>query len=172
MTEVPGGSGLILREMTLADLDQVEAIDQVSFPTPWPKQAFHFELTQNQNALCWVAELAEPGHQPVLVAAIVVWLILDEAHVSTLAVHPRYRQRGIAQRLLAKVLLACAHAGAVQAYLEVRANNHAAQSLYRKFGFDAVGIRKGYYQDTGEDAVLMTLASLDRAKLAELVEGG
>ena len=172
MTEAPEGSGLILREMTLADLDQVEAIDQVSFSTPWPKQAFHYELTHNQNALCWVAEWAEPGQQPVLVAAIVVWLILDEAHVSTLAVHPGYRQRGIAQRMLAKVLLECAHAGAAQAYLEVRANNHAAQSLYRKFGFDAVGIRKGYYQDTGEDAVLMTLASLDPGKLAELVEGG
>lgn len=172
MTEAPEGSRLILREMTLADLDQVEAIDQVSFPTPWPKQAFHNELTHNQNALCWVAEWVEPGHQPVLVAAIVVWLILDEAHVSTLAVHPGYRQRGIAQRLLAKVLLECVQTGAAQAYLEVRANNHAAQSLYQKFGFEAVGIRKGYYQDTGEDAVLMTLASLDPGKLAELFEGG
>lgn len=172
MAEAPEGSGLVLREMALADLDQVEAIDQVSFPTPWPKQAFQYELTRNQNALCWVAEWAEPGQQPVLVAAIVVWLILDEAHISTLAVHPGYRQRGIAQRLLAKVLLECAQTGAAQAYLEVRANNHAAQSLYRKFGFDAVGIRKGYYQDTGEDAVLMTLASLDPGNLAELAEGG
>jgi ribosomal-protein-alanine N-acetyltransferase len=172
MTGMAEGSRLVLREMALADLDQVEAIDQVSFPTPWPKQAFHYELTRNQNALCWVGEWVEHGQQPVVVAAIVVWLILDEAHVSTLAVHPGYRQRGIAQRLLAKVLLKCAHAGAAQAYLEVRANNHAAQRLYHKFGFDAVGIRKGYYQDTGEDAVLMTLTSLDPVKLAEMVEGG
>jgi [ribosomal protein S18]-alanine N-acetyltransferase len=172
MSETPEGSGLVLREMTLADLDQVEAIDQASFPTPWPKQAFQYELTRNQNALCWVAEWVEPNHQPILVAATVVWLILDEAHISTLAVHPGYRQRGIAQRLLAKVLLACAQAGAAQAYLEVRANNHPAQSLYRKFGFEPVGMRKGYYQDTGEDAVLMTLADFDPVKLAELVEGG
>ena len=169
---MPGGSRLVLREMALTDLDQVEAIDQLSFSTPWPKQAFHYELTHNRNASCWVAEWAEPGQQPILVAAIVVWMILDEAHVSTLAVHPGYRQRGIAQRLLAKVLLACAQAGAAQAYLEVRANNHAAQNLYRKFGFNVVGIRKGYYQDTGEDAALMTLASLDPGKLAELAEGG
>ena len=169
---MPEGSRLVLREMALADLDQVEAIDQISFSTPWPKQAFHYELTRNQNAICWVAEWVEPGQQPVVVAAIVVWLILDEAHISTLAVHPEYRRRGIAQQLLAKVLLVCAQTGATQVYLEVRANNHAAQRLYHKFGFVAVGIRKGYYQDTGEDAVLMTLSSLDLEKLAELIEGG
>ena len=169
---MPEGSRLVLREMALADLDQVEAIDQVSFSTPWPKQAFHYELTRNQNAICWVAEWVEPGQQPVVVAAIVVWLILDEAHISTLAVHPEYRRRGIAQQLLAKVLLVCAQTGAAQVYLEVRANNHAAQRLYHKFGFVAEGIRKGYYQDTGEDAVLMTLSSLDLEKLAELIEGG
>jgi ribosomal-protein-alanine N-acetyltransferase len=158
--------------MTLADLDQVELIDQVSFPTPWPRKAFHYELVENRNALCWVAEWIDTDQTPILVASIVIWLVLDEAHIGTLAVRPGYRQRGIAQRLLAQALLESAHSGATHALLEVRVSNHAAQRLYRKFGFTMVGVRKNYYQDTHEDALLMTLVSLDNQKLAQLAEPG
>lgn len=169
MDDNPEGSRILFRPMTLADLDQVEAIDQVSFPTPWPKQAFRYEVAQNPNALCWVAETTE---EQQIIATIVVWLILDEAHIATLAVLPGFRRQGIAQQLLARVLLEGARSGATHAMLEVRISNQAAQNLYQKFGFEVVGRRKGYYQDTQEDAVLMTLAPLEPKKLAELGEAG
>jgi ribosomal-protein-alanine N-acetyltransferase len=163
---------MLLRPMTLADVDQVEEIEQVSFPTPWPKNAFHYELTHNRHALCWVAEWNEPGQPPVVVADIVVWLIIDEAHIGTLAVRPGYRGQGIGERLLAQALLESARAGATHALLEVRASNRVAQNLYRKFGFEQVGIRTAYYSDTQEDALLMTLPALDADRLAELAQPG
>jgi len=158
--------------MTLADLAQVEEIERVSFPTPWPENAFHYELTRSRNALCWVAEWIEPGQEPLVVADIVIWVILDEAHIGTLAVRPGYRGRGVARRLLAHALLKSAQAGATHAFLEVRESNQAAQNLYKKFGFVRVGVRKGYYQDTREDAILMNLDALDLDELAELAESG
>ena len=161
-----------MRPMTLADLDQVNAIEQVSFSSPWPEKAFFYELTQNQHALCWVAEWIGKDERPIIVADIVIWLILEEAHIGTLAVRPEFRGQRIAQRLLAKALLASAKSGATQALLEVRASNQAAQNLYQKFGFKQVGVRPGYYQDTKEDAVLMTLTPIDPVKLAELAEYG
>lgn len=164
------GTCLHLRPMTLADIDQVNAIEQISFPTPWPENAFYNELTQNQSTLCWVAEWVEAGQIPIIVADIVIWLILDEAHIGTLAVHPEFRGRSIAQRLLARALLEAAKSGASHALLEVRVSNQAAINLYRKFGFDVVGVRPGYYHDTREDALLMTLASLEPEKLAVLAE--
>lgn len=163
---------LHLRPMTLADIDQVNAIEQVSFSTPWPETAFTYELTHNQSTLCWVAEWVEEGQTPSIVADIVIWRILDEAHIGTLAVRPEFRGQAIAQRLLAVALLEAAKSGATHALLEVRVSNQAAINLYRKFGFEEVGVRPGYYQDTREDALLMTLASLEPEKLAVLAEHG
>jgi [ribosomal protein S18]-alanine N-acetyltransferase len=87
----------------------------------------------------------------------VIWLILDEAHVGTMAVHPDYRQRHIGQRILAEALAHARLCGATQALLEVRKTNIAAQKLYLSFGFEVVGLRRRYYEDNGEDALLMTL---------------
>lgn len=160
-------SQVIFRAMTLEDIDQVENIDQVSFSSPWPKSAFHYELTKNKNAICQVAEYDVPGRPPKIIGAIIVWVIVDEAHISTLAVHPDYRRHGTAQKLLVRALSLAAQAGATQALLEVRAGNLAAQNLYRKLGFEILGIRKGYYQDNHEDALLMTLANLSSSQLAQ-----
>jgi [ribosomal protein S18]-alanine N-acetyltransferase len=161
-----------LRPMTLADLNQVELIDRVSFPTPWPRDAFHYELKRNRSSICWVAECANPEGGLFLVGSIVVWLVMDEAHVATLAIKPGFRQRGVAQVLLASSLLESLKWGATRAMLEVRAGNQAAQNLYRKFGFEAVGLRQDYYKDTHEDAILMTLEQLDEEKLAQLADHG
>lgn len=163
---------LVLRPMTLADLDQVVAIDRASFPSPWPKDAFLYELKRRRNSICWVVEHAAPEEQSLIVGSIVIWLVLDEAHIGTLAVRPGYRGRKIAQKLLALTLLECRQRGARQALLEVRESNQAAQNLYRKFGFEAVGLRQDYYKDTHEDAVLMTLKGFDQEKLAQLAQGG
>jgi [ribosomal protein S18]-alanine N-acetyltransferase len=166
------GSQVVLRPMNLADLPQVEALDRECFPTPWPKDAFRYELMRNPHAFCWVAEAETPEGRDVIVGDIVVWLVADEAHVSTLAVSPLYRKKHIAQRLLAKVLRLCKDKGAILAMLEVRKSNLAAQRLYSKFGFLIVGDRKGYYQDTKEDAILMTLPVLEFEKLADLADAG
>ena len=172
MKPLPEGARIHLRPMTLADLDQVKAIEQASFPTPWPKDAFYYELTQNAKALCWVAEWMEEDQAPEVAADIVIWLVLDEVHIGTLAVKQEYRGRRIAQRLLARALLESTKCGGTYALLEVRASNKAAQNLYRKFGFEVVGVRRGYYQDNGEDALLLTLANLDAEKLADLAQAG
>lgn len=170
--ERTSGSLVILRPMTLADLPQVEALDKVCFPTPWPKDAFRYELTRNPHALCWVAEVQTSDGRQEIAGDIVVWLVVDEAHISTLAVHPGHRKQHVAQKLLAKVLLLCQEKGAAMAMLEVRQSNLAAQNLYQKFGFLVVGNRKGYYQDTKEDAILMTLPVLDDVELADLADAG
>jgi ribosomal-protein-alanine N-acetyltransferase len=157
-------SGLIkIRKMTLDDLVQVVAIDQVSFSLPWPQRSFQFELTDNPASRCWVAEL--DGR---VAAMLVGWYIVDELHVATIATHPDFRGQGIGGDLLAHGLRAAKAEGALTSFLEVRAGNLAALEMYRKFGYVESGRREHYYNDNGEDAVLMTLESLER--WAESVE--
>jgi ribosomal-protein-alanine N-acetyltransferase len=148
---------VILRKMTLDDLEQVVAIDQVSFSLPWPRSSFHFELTDNPASRCWVAE--RDGR---VAAMLVAWLIVDEIHIATIATHPDFRKQGIGEKLLLFTLQSAKDEGAVSSFLEVRENNAAALMMYRKFGYVESGRREGYYKDNGEDAVLMTLNLLNR----------
>lgn len=149
-----------IRRMTLDDLPAVVALDQMSFSLPWPERSFRFELTDNTASRCWVAEA-----DGEIVGMLVAWLLVDEAHIATLAVHPAHRRRGIARKLLSHALRSMAEEGAVTSFLEVRESNIAAQELYRQFGYEAVGRRKRYYKDTDEDAILMTLNGLKVEKL-------
>ncbi|PWH19292.1 MAG: ribosomal-protein-alanine N-acetyltransferase [Anaerolineae bacterium] len=146
--------------MRIEDLGIVHEIDGLSFSLPWPANAFRYELMENKNSRLWVAELAGQDGVGMVVGVIVVWLVVDEAHIATLAVHPDYRRRGIATQLLQTALQACARLGMRSATLEVRAGNLAAQTLYRRFGFEVVGRRRAYYQDNHEDALIMTLSPL------------
>ena len=159
-----------LRPMVLADLPQVAAIDRESFPTPWPRDAFLYEIKHQRNSICRVAEIIGEGEKRTIVATIVIWLIIDEAHIGTLAVKPGYRGQKIAQKLLANSLIEAYQKGARKAMLEVRESNQVAQNLYNKFGFEAVGLRPGYYKDTHEDAILMTLDKIDPKELARLTD--
>lgn len=152
-----------IRPMTLDDLDQVHVIDQLSFSLPWPKSAFRYELVENPMSFIYVAETIDSPAATKVVAVIVVWQILDEAHVATIAVHPDYRGRGLGSRLMAVVLQEAIRRGAQTATLEVRAGNLVAQSLYRRFKFEVVGRRPRYYRDNNEDALIMTAEPLDRA---------
>lgn len=150
-----------IRQMTLDDLEQVHQIDVLSFSMPWTERSFRFELTGNPASRLWVAEGAwDDGSRKVL-GLIAIWLVLDEAHIGTFAVHPDYRKLGIGRKLLAEALIGVQREGAKQAFLEVRRSNEAAQSLYRQFGFEVVGVRPRYYRDNQEDALLLTLAALD-----------
>jgi len=155
-SRTPGDlSGLKIRRMTLDDLEQVVAIDQMSFSLPWPARSFKFELTDNPASRCWVADL--DGR---VIGMVVAWLIVDEIHIATIAMHPDFRKQGIGEKLLLYVLQSAKTEGAVSSFLEVREGNAAAIMMYRKFGYVETGRREGYYKDNGEDAILMTLAPL------------
>lgn len=145
-------SSVLIRPMRLEDLEAVVTIERLSFTLPWSERAYRYELTENAAARLWVAE--EAGQ---VVGMLVLWLILDEAHIATLAVHPAHRQRGIARRLLLQALRSAGQEGARQAFLEVRQSNLAAQRLYQQLGFEISGRRPRYYRDNNEDALLMTL---------------
>jgi ribosomal-protein-alanine N-acetyltransferase len=160
---------LIIRPMSLTDLPQVQSIDRESFSLPWPESAFRYEIQDNQNSICRVAERQTSEEASQIVGMIVVWLIVDEAHIATLATHPDFRQQGIARKLLADTLLECIQSGARSATLEVRAHNETAQALYQQFGFVPVGRRPRYYQDNQEDALLMTAQPLDEAYRKKLL---
>ena len=146
-----------IRPMTVEDLEQVVAIDQVSFSLPWPAHSFRYELLENDVSRQWVAEMQSASQAPKIIGMLVVWLIMDEAHIATIAVHPEYRGRGIGRQILLTALRKCAAEGARSVTLEVREHNAIAMDMYRKLGFTVVSRRKHYYQDTNEDAILMTL---------------
>ena len=170
---------LRIRPMELQDLEQVVTIDQMSFTMPWPLSAYTFELNENPGSLLLVAETLNTDPtgcsetqqivgKPRIIGLIVLWLILDEAHIATIAVHPDYRGRGVARLMLIKALEEAVRRGADQATLEVRINNVAAQKLYYRFGFEVVGHRPRYYRDNNEDALIMTVNHLGEEYLAWL----
>jgi ribosomal-protein-alanine N-acetyltransferase len=161
MNEAP----ITIRSMQIDDLQQVRVIDQLSFSMPWPESAYRYELTENPASRSWVATYNSPNSEPFVVGMIVVWLILDEAHIATLAVHPDYRGKGIGSALLVEALKSVVSQGASSALLEVRASNITAQRLYHHYGFEIVSRRPRYYKDNHEDALLMNLGNLSEALL-------
>lgn len=149
---VPIGD-MIIRSMTLEDLEVVRRIDRLSFPIPWPERSYRYELLKNPASHLLVAELWEPPRR--VIGFVGFWLVLDEAHISTLAVDPDHRRRGVGGILLRAALTRAADRGAEFMTLEVRVSNQAAVELYGKNGFDEVGRRLRYYRDNNEDAILM-----------------
>lgn len=145
-----GPESVRLRPMVLADVPMVMEVEVSSFVTPWSDFAFFSELQGNSQARYFVAET-----EGRVVGYAGMWIILDEAHITNIAVHPDYRGRKIGEALLVRLIGAAAAEGAQSMTLEVRAKNEVAQNLYRKFNFAAKGKRRGYYSDTGEDAIIM-----------------
>lgn len=148
----------VIRRMTVEDVSAAHEIDVLSFTLPWPERSFRYEVTDNPAARCWVADL-----DGQVAGMLVLWLIVDEAHIASLATHPSFRQRGIAKQLLVTALEHAYVEGARSAFLEVRAGNETARRMYKKFGFEEVGLRERYYKDNNEDAILMTLHRLPLA---------
>ncbi len=146
-----------VRRMRPTDVAAVEEIDRLSFRLPWPAGAFARELTNPQSVL-WVAETEEgPGRTPQVVGMLVLWLVLDEAHIATVAVHPYHRGQGVGKLLVGQAVAFAREQGYRTVTLEVRVTNQRAQRLYAQFGFAVVGRRYGYYNDNHEDALIMTL---------------
>ncbi len=148
-------SGLRVESMRIADVDEVLAIERASFTNPWSRHAFVYELRENRVASLWVARTEDVAGASPVVGYLCLWLIADEVHITNFAVHPAHRHRGIGRYLLGTLLEHCRQNGATRVRLEVRPSNHAARRLYEAFGFRQVGLRRGYYFDTGEDAILM-----------------
>ena len=150
-----------IRRMTLEDVPFVHEIDSLSFSLPWPERSFRFELTENPVSRSWVAE---SGGR--IAAMLVLWLIVDEAHIATIATHPDFRRQGIGEQLMIAALLSARAEGATRAFLEVRAGNADALALYKKYGFIVVGVRPRYYKDNNEDAILMNMEDLNSLEAA------
>ncbi|CUH96292.1 hypothetical protein P22_2382 [Propionispora sp. 2/2-37] len=138
-----------IRRMQMLDIEAVMKVEQASFSTPWSQQAFESEL---KNELTYYLVLCE-GRKIIGYAGM--WIIVDEAHVTNVAVLPEYRGRGLGEKLMSSLKEAAAARGAASMTLEVRPSNRAARSLYEKLGFVRCGLRRNYYTDTAEDALIM-----------------
>lgn len=156
-----GAPPVAIRPMTGDDLEQVISIDRMSFTMPWPPSSYRFELYENPSSRLWVAEAHHADGKKEVVGMVVVWLIMDEAHIATFAVHPGFRNRGIGRKLLVQALRESRQMGATSATLEVRSSNLTAQRLYKDLGFEVVSTRSRYYVDNNEDALIMTVRGLD-----------
>ena len=143
-------SEVIIRRMTLNDVDGVHFIEENTFPNPWSRDAFVQEMTKNACARYLVAE--ESGK---VIGFAGAWIVLDEAHVSNIAVLKDYRGQKIGENLTPALMQYAANLGVVYMTLEVRRSNLPAQALYHACGFIDVGYRKRYYEDNKEDALIM-----------------
>lgn len=140
---------MIYRKMEIKDVDDIFEIEEKSFSTPWSKSAISSEL-KNKLARHIVAECDGKS-----VGYVGVWYIIDEAHVTNVAVHPDYRGKKIGDNLIKKLIEICKKDRIMSITLEVRKSNIIAQNLYKKYGFLPGGIRKEYYSDNKEDAIIM-----------------
>lgn len=147
--------GISVERMSHADLEEVLVIEKRSFPSPWSRELFVREFN-NPSSKLFVAKEEIKG-VPRLFGYICFWAVVDEVHILNLAVHPSFRRLNTASLLLSHTLNYCRERGVLQIFLEVRSENRPAQTLYRKFGFAVNTIRKGYYNDTREDALVMVL---------------
>ena len=157
--------------MTSADLPAVMEMEEVSFPTPWSMDTYRRELMV-RNASYWVVRpgVKVAGAIPPVLAYGGMWLLGEDAHITTIATHPAWRRRHLGEWLLIQMADVARSHGISALTLEVRLRNTAAQALYEKLGFMAVGLRRGYYQDTGEDARLLTLYAIDHGTVWEKLQ--
>ena len=157
----------IVEAMRIDDLGEVHEIERASFSAPWPPNAYLSELQTNRLAHYLVVRVDSR-----VVGFGGIWLMVDEAHVTTFAIHPDWRRLRLGERLIIALLDVALERRAGEATLEVRLSNLPARRLYEKYGFRPVGIRPRYYTDNGEDALIMTTERLDSgpmvARLARL----
>jgi len=140
----------VFRYMRDEDIDQVLEVEHTSFTTPWSREAFYNEIHKNKFAVYIVLE-----DDNKIIGYCGTWVVIDEAHVTNVAILPGYRGKKLGEALMNKLMSVSREMGARTMTLEVRVTNHVAQSLYRKLGFQNGGIRKNYYSDNQEDALIM-----------------
>lgn len=137
--------------MKLEDLNEVLEIEVLAFSTPWSRNSFLYELLENERAFYLTAK-NEYGR---VLGYVGMWIVFDEGHITNLATHPQYRRQGVARKLMNELIVASKERGVRYLTLEVRRTNNEAQELYQKLGFVHMGVRRKYYLDNNEDALIM-----------------
>lgn len=169
----------LVEPMTLADLEQVMAIERLAFSAPWSMQSYRYEITQNVYSTMLVVRQTASfrGRSESMLSFLGLgrrgpvrgyggfWLLVDEIHISTIAVHPKWRGGGLGELLLLSLLEEGIRLGASNATLEVRVSNLPAQTLYHKYGFAVVSSQKRYYADNNEDAYIMITPPFEAPEL-------
>ncbi len=140
---------ITIRRMQRGDIERVAEIERVCFRSPWSVHALIGELS---NDIAYYVVAVQNGY---VVGYAGIWVILDEAHMNNIAVSPEYRERGIGKSMILRLMGIALNKGAERMTLEVRENNHRAQRLYASLGFAYAGMRKGYYSDNGENALIL-----------------
>jgi ribosomal-protein-alanine N-acetyltransferase len=138
-------------EVVLEDLNEVLEIEALAFSTPWSRNSFLYELLENERALYLTAK-NEYGR---IMGYVGMWIVFDEGHITNLATHPQYRRQGVARKLMGELIIASKERAVRYLTLEVRRTNSEAQELYQKLGFVHMGVRRKYYLDNNEDALIM-----------------
>ncbi|MBQ4649838.1 MAG: ribosomal protein S18-alanine N-acetyltransferase [Firmicutes bacterium] len=141
---------LIVRRGEEKDILAIEELEKQCFATPWSYESLKYDIVENNRALYLVAEI-----EGEIVGYVGIWKIVDEGHITNVAVSPAHRRKHVASALLETLFRVTERAGVVNHTLEVRAGNEGAIKLYEGFGFKEAGVRKGYYEDNGEDAIIM-----------------
>lgn len=174
------GLPYVVEPMRLRDIGEVMEIEHTSFPSPWSARAYRHELLENDLSHYFVVRQRQTeragsrllarihrslgvGKRPPILGYGGFWMMAGEAHISTIAVQPDWRRRGIGELLLVAMLDRATELEASMATLEVRVSNVVAQNLYRKYGFQQVGLRRRYYRDSNEDALIMSTERLTSA---------
>jgi ribosomal-protein-alanine N-acetyltransferase len=157
---------LELKLLTQADLSSILELDRACFGGLWTLESYQRELDSANSVLLGL-------HSPLLPVKLVAmgcfWSILEEAHITILAVHPRYQRQGLGQAMLYSLLKTAWERGSERATLEVRVSNQAAISLYQKFGFKTAGRRRRYYKDNNEDALILWLEKMQSPKFQQIL---
>lgn len=143
-------SELVIRQAEEGDIRAIEELEKECFAVPWTYESLYHDIMNNKLAFYIVAEA-----DGVLCGYVGIWKIVDEGHITNVAVAPAYRRRHVARAMLETLTEICGSNGITSYTLEVRVGNDAARRLYEGLGFQAAGIRKGYYEDNGEDALIM-----------------
>lgn len=157
---------VVIREMLVADLDRVMALEHDVFDTPWTVDLFIHELKRAERTVYLVAESG--GRVLGYIGAQVLG---SEVHITNMAVDAAKRRRGLGSSLLIACLRRGTERGARWLTLEVRQNNQEARAFYRIFGFDEIGLRRGYYADSGEDALIMVTGDISAPEYREFIDG-
>lgn len=160
-----------LSPMQPEDLDAIMPLERLAFADPWSRRMYLSDLNENPLATYRVIRSADGADLPPILGWGGFWLLVDEAHIATVAAHPERRGCGLGELLMVDLMGAAFERGARVATLEVRVSNLVAQKLYAKLGFDVVGTRRKYYRD-GEDGLVMTTPELDDPEMVARMEAG
>ncbi len=155
-----------IERASLLDLDDIVRLERACFPSPWTRDSFRRELSRTDDVAVYL--MARDGDEPVGYAGM--WVVGGEAHVATIGVRPDRRRQSIGARILLRLLAEAARRGADRVFLEFRRSNRAAQQLYAKYGFVETGIRRQYYVDNLEDAVIAEITDLQDEAMQVQIE--